>query len=62
MLIDVFSPYLPESQGYSVIWPVAAVMVGISMLVYRTVEAPRTSAQVVSRAGDSPRDSPAGGV
>lgn len=47
MLIDVFSPYLPESRGYSVIWPVAAVMVGISMLVYRTVEAPRTPAQVV---------------
>ena len=62
MLIDVFSPHLPESRGYSVIWPVAAATVGVSMLVFRTVEAPGTPAQVVSLAGDPPRDSPAEGV
>ena len=37
-------------------------MVGVSMLVFRTVEAPAQPAQVVSWAGDSPKDSPAEGV
>lgn len=62
LLIDLFSPYLPESRGYSMIWPITAVMVGVSMLVFRTVEAPGTPAQEVSWAGDPPRDSPTEGV
>lgn len=62
MLIDMLSPYLPESRGYSVIWPIAAIMVGVSMLVFRTVEEPARFSQAVSKVGDSPTDSPAEGV
>jgi MFS family permease len=62
MLIDLSARYLPESRGYSVIWPGAAVIVGVSMLVYRTVPKPGVPTAGVVWAGDPPRDSPAEGV
>ncbi|MCJ7796234.1 MAG: MFS transporter [Thermoleophilia bacterium] len=62
LVIDVSSSYLPESRGYSLMWPIAALMVGVSMLVFRTVRAPEAPTPAVSWGADTPRDSPAEGV
>ena len=59
LVIDVSSSYLPESRGYSLMWPIAALMEGVSKLVFRTVRAPDTPAPVVSWGADTPRDSTA---
>lgn len=67
MAIDLLAPYMPGSRGYAVIWPMAALAVGVSMLVFRGVDAPEvpshgTSPAVGTSANASAEDSASEGV
>ena len=63
MLIDVSARYLPDSRGYSVMWPIAAAHCGHfdAGLPYGP-RYPERPLGWFRRSGDSPRDSPAEGV